>query len=319
MTAAKYWDKVEKKWVIVPQGLARSTADALYVLKVGDTMTGGLTVTQGGITLDDDWLTINSGNFGGLYVEAGFEVYHDPATMGSRAIGFWRKSGASYQPLMATQPYEPATKSFVDSLFTAHVAAADPHPIYLTQTEGDGRYVNITGDTMTGALTVNADLTVAGSTIDIAGAAGSFYTATSRLGIEAYDGKEIRLLTDGGVSLEGGTIYLSSDNPIWMQDAAGLNPQRITNLSAPTSATDATNKQYADGLITAHEADPEPHPQYLTEERADARYAPIAHTHPSQTTVSATAPSSPLVGDLWAQTPAPVVLHVWDGTEWQAT
>jgi len=49
-----------------------------------------------------------------------------------------------------------------DADLTAHVGAADPHPVYLTQTEGDARYqqpaaadaayVNVTGDTLTGDL-----------------------------------------------------------------------------------------------------------------------------------------------------------------------
>lgn len=38
----------------------------------------------------------------------------------------------------------------------AHEAKADPHPQYLTEAEGDARFVNASGDTMTGRLTVTA-------------------------------------------------------------------------------------------------------------------------------------------------------------------
>jgi len=96
-------------------GLDQAAADTRYVNVSGDTMTGGLTVSNGGVTVASGWITSNSGNTGGLYVEGGFEVYHDPATMASRPIGFWRKTGGTYQPLLAVQPYEPATKAYTDA------------------------------------------------------------------------------------------------------------------------------------------------------------------------------------------------------------
>lgn len=40
----------------------------------------------------------------------------------------------------------------VQQELTNHIAAVDPHPVYLTQAEGDVRYVNVDGDTMTGGL-----------------------------------------------------------------------------------------------------------------------------------------------------------------------
>lgn len=45
---------------------------------------------------------------------------------------------SSTQPLVI--PQEIARDAEVASAISAHVAAADPHPGYLTQTEGDGRY-----------------------------------------------------------------------------------------------------------------------------------------------------------------------------------
>ncbi len=38
-----------------------------------------------------------------------------------------------------------------------HIAAADPHSQYLTPVEGDARYVELAGDTMTGPLVLSAD------------------------------------------------------------------------------------------------------------------------------------------------------------------
>lgn len=51
-----------------------------------------------------------------------------------------------------TTALEAATKQYTDGEVSAHAAAADPHPGYLTQAEGDGRYVESAGDTITGIL-----------------------------------------------------------------------------------------------------------------------------------------------------------------------
>lgn len=119
----------------VPAAEAGGGAD--YVLKSGDTMTGQLVqaytsgysihahggvrsddelwVTDGGVTIDLGWLSVNGGNLGGATISGGFEVYHDPATMPNRSVGFFRHDGGSYAPLMASQDHEPITKAYFDA------------------------------------------------------------------------------------------------------------------------------------------------------------------------------------------------------------
>jgi microcystin-dependent protein len=49
----------------------------------------------------------------------------------------------------------------VDTRIANHAAAADPHPNYLQTAEADARYVELSGDTLTGPLTLAADPTLA--------------------------------------------------------------------------------------------------------------------------------------------------------------
>jgi hypothetical protein len=52
-------------------------------------------------------------------------------------------------------------KGYVDSEIIGHESDPDPHPNYLTPADGDALYVNISGDTMTGLLTVSGPPTAA--------------------------------------------------------------------------------------------------------------------------------------------------------------
>lgn len=49
----------------------------------------------------------------------------------------------------------------VDTRIANHAAAADPHPTYLQEAEADARYVELSGDTLTGPLVLAADPSVA--------------------------------------------------------------------------------------------------------------------------------------------------------------
>jgi len=132
-----------------------SQADERYVEVAGDTMTGQLVidhtagfsieakggiqsddeiwVTDGGVSIDSGFLSVDGGNVGGANISGGFESYHDPATMPSRAVGFWRHNGSSYQPLMAAEDHEPVTRAYLES----QMGEADKH--YLHQQEASSK------------------------------------------------------------------------------------------------------------------------------------------------------------------------------------
>lgn len=53
-----------------------------------------------------------------------------------------------------TSDLHAVTKGYADGILDDHLSALDPHPQYLTESEGNTLYVNVTGDTMIGALTL---------------------------------------------------------------------------------------------------------------------------------------------------------------------
>ena len=55
-----------------------------------------------------------------------------------------------------------AADARVSAGIATHEALSDPHPQYLTGTEGDAAYVSLAGDTMTGPLVTIAPATAAG-------------------------------------------------------------------------------------------------------------------------------------------------------------
>lgn len=135
--------------------------DDQYVNVSGDTMTGGLNLQFGSGATN----ALLAGHtivkkFGAADTTPVFQVQTGD---GTDALVVDRAGAVTVPaPTAATHA---ARKQDVDAVagdLTAHEAAADPHPQYLTQAEGDGlfltqtegdtRYVNVTGDTMTGPL-----------------------------------------------------------------------------------------------------------------------------------------------------------------------
>jgi hypothetical protein len=96
----------------------------------------------------------------------------------------------------------------------------------ITEAEADLRYINTTGDTMTGALTLAGPPTA------------DLHAAT-------------KLYVDGFLPLGGGTMT----GQLIMGAPLNMNGQRILQLSlAPLAATEAANKAYVDGLTNALDA-----------------------------------------------------------------
>src|SRR4029450_12295116 len=61
--------------------------------------------------------------------------------MPSRILRLWNPSASAWEEVG-------------DSRLTTHLAAADPHPQYLTAAEGSGAYLPLSGGTLSGALTL---------------------------------------------------------------------------------------------------------------------------------------------------------------------
>ncbi len=127
-----------------------------------------------------------------------------------------------------TASTDAATKGYVDA--TA-----------LTATTGDGRYVNVTGDTMTGTLTMGGTATINMGSSKITSLATP--TAASDAATKAY------------VDLAAAAAADNLGNHIATQ-ALAMSNFKITGLATPTANTDAVTKAYVDtNSVTQAEGD----------------------------------------------------------------
>lgn len=180
-------------------------------------------------------------------------------------------------------PEDVPTKKYVDDAVTAGGGGG------LSQAAADARYVNIDGDTMTGSLTVTggsfrADYSSAAGIADVEvwEADGWLYgrLESANADVTGFASLMTRANDSTGAISIGSSheTFISSDTqlslrskqPIDLGDSMS-NPQKITNLKAPTGDLDAANKAYVDSR------------------------AP-------KITVGTTAPSSPAVNDVWIDT-----------------
>jgi hypothetical protein len=164
-----------------------------------------------------------------------------------------------------TAPTPSAADNDTSVATTAYVKAQG----YATTAQANTDYVNVTGDTMTGALTVQADIT----TTSVAGfgdilAAGNITASSSFVAAQSiFKGLETTLnIGTTGV----GTINLRASGFGSTTGQSQVTPTGITLPGDPTTALQAATKQYVDS-------------------KAGAAIA----------SVSDAAPSSPANGQLW--------------------
>ncbi len=141
-------------------------------------------------------------------------------------------------------PDDIARDSEVTAAVAAHAAAADPHPVYLTQTEGDGRY------RQTATPLSDAD-------IPAAIARDSEVTAAVATHVAAADPHPTYLTQTEGDGRYRQTATALTDTDI---------PATIARDSEVTAA------------VAAHAAAADPHPVYLTQTEGDGRYRSLTST-----------------------------------------
>lgn len=145
-----------------------------------------------------------------------------------------------------------------------HVAASDPHPVYLTAAEGDALYVRLSGSTMSGLLVLSGDPSLA------LHAAPKQYVDTS--------------LTDHVGLADPHSVYLlqAEADALYVELAGDTMTGLLVLSGAPTLDLHAATKAYVDttsgGDIGDHEAASNPHAVYLTQVEGDALYLAIGGT-----------------------------------------
>lgn len=125
-----------------------------------------------------------------------------------------------------------ATNQAIVNAVAAHELKVDPHPQYLTQTEGDGRYQVAATTTLSGIVEL----------------------ATTT---EATAGTDtVRAVTPAGVAAAISGTMTAHGN------ASDPHPQYLTPAEGDAAAATA---------VGAHAAAADPHPQYMTQPEVDAR------------------------------------------------
>jgi len=135
---------------------AAADLDARYVNVTGDSMSGGLTVSGGRSSFA---ATNEPFALGARHSAGGGAVYFGATnSTATPSVQISASSGVAVLTIDATGNLSSpgASHTFADKSIKA--SAIDGLPTGgLTQTDADARYVNVTGDTMTGALTVERD------------------------------------------------------------------------------------------------------------------------------------------------------------------
>ncbi len=180
--------------------------------------------------------------------------------------------------------YEPAGAAA--TAITAHEAASNPHPGYLTPAEGDAAYATL-GHNHTGVYEVSgavathaalttvhgisafgatlvddADQATARSTLGLGTAAttaATDYATAGHTHAGVYEPADATILKDADI---GVTVAAQGHNHTGTYDPAGT----------------------AASAISDHEAAANPHPTYLTQAEGDGLYAASGHTHASYLT-----------------------------------
>ena len=224
-------------------------------------------------------------------------------------VGLW----ATAAGLWLTDDAGTTTGPFSDGAYaaaaemTTHLAAADPHPQYLTEAEGDAAYADIAhnhnsayaalghthalGDLSDVAATAptSGDLLTWGGSEWAPAAPAPTYTdedAQDAIAAALAAGTHVNISvayddTANSISLTGAVTYTDEN----AQDAVAGMMVEGTGIdiayvdSTPTLTI--TNTDTGSAAVTTHEAAVDPHPQYLTSTEGDAAYSAIGHNHDS--------------------------------------
>lgn len=180
-------------------------------------------------------------------------------------------SGPVVLPANAVNDLEAVPKRQLDTALNGHIAAADPHPVYLTKAEGDGLYRSVSaaaGHTIQeegASLTTRANLNFIGSGVTAADDAANNRTnvTINALDQATADANYVNVAGDvmtGDLELPESMVQAfrarveTIDHPTGNTISVGANfdmgTYRIIDTSDPVNPTDAATKRYVDNLTS---------------------------------------------------------------------
>lgn len=118
--------------------------------------------------------------------------------------------------------------SYSDSVLSTHVAASDPHPQYLTQTEGDARYLQITNTRIWGQRTITNNTTVKAMTaaVDPTLSTNSDYSQVTGIFSALPDG------IVNGVTQQTNSMLINTTGPyeikVWSSFTSSVNNTNVS-------------------------------------------------------------------------------------------
>jgi len=125
----------------------------------------------------------------------------------------------------------------LETFDTDHLAAGNPHPVYLTEAEGDQFYLRLDGSTI-----IQADTSWGGNQLTNLGDAQADGDAANRGQVLAGDAAHV-------ADANPHVVYLLLTGG-QMAGALDLGNFKITSLGSPTVNSDASTKQYVDDEIS---------------------------------------------------------------------
>ena len=161
-------------------------------------------------------------------------------SQGPGGTGVDHDSGAVIRAIFTSQLQDDIF-SDINALETAdtdHVADSNPHPVYLTQGEGDAQYLRLNGGNAP-----TADIPWGGQQLTNLGDAQADGDAVNRGQVLAADAAHVNAADPHAVYLLLSGGQMSGD--------IDMGNAQITSLGGPTLNDDAANKQYVDDAITS--------------------------------------------------------------------
>jgi hypothetical protein len=129
-----------------------------------------------------------------------------------------------------------------DGLRLENLADPDSDDDAVNKGYADGRFVNVTGDTMTGALSMGNNVIT-----NIANP-GSNQDAATKKYVDDTDAARKTYIDNATATLTNDKVSKSGDT---MTGNLAMTNNKVTNLGSPTAGTDATNKTYVDAQIAS--------------------------------------------------------------------